>query len=83
MYKKVNYGEKEIFLSPREIECLILLKLGWSNKSIAKQLFLSEFTVKDHISKLKSKFLVSCRDNLIEIAHSSEMKYLNLLVHNI
>jgi DNA-binding CsgD family transcriptional regulator len=83
IYKKINYGEKEILLSPREIECLILLKLGWGNKSIAKQLSLSEFTVKDYISNLKSKFCVLCRDNLIEIAHSNEMKYLNLLVQNI
>ncbi|RYE05549.1 MAG: LuxR family transcriptional regulator [Rickettsiaceae bacterium] len=75
---KLIYKEKEIFLSAQEQKCFLLLKLGWSNKSIAIKLNLSELTVKDHIAHLKRKFAVQSRDNLTEIAQLKTMQHVQL-----
>jgi len=48
-------------LSEREIEVLQLLVNGLSNEDIAKQLFLSEGTVRNHISSIVTKLGVSDR----------------------
>lgn len=72
---KLFYQGKEIFLTTQEQKCFSLLKLGWSNKSIAISLNLSELTVKDHIAHLKRKFGVQSRDNLTEIAQLKTMQY--------
>jgi len=48
-------------LSPREIEVLRLVAAGKTNKSIAKQLFLSEKTVDRHVSNIFAKTNVASR----------------------
>jgi len=48
-------------LSPRELEILQLLGRGLSNKEIGSQLFISEDTVKRHISNLFVKLKVNDR----------------------
>lgn len=48
-------------LTPRETEILRLVAHGLSNKRIAKQLNLSELTVKTHVSNLLSKLGLSSR----------------------
>ncbi|MFE0130676.1 response regulator [Streptomyces sp. NPDC059037] len=48
-------------LSPRESEVLVLIGEGLTNREIAKRLFLSEKTVKNHISRLLAKLGVERR----------------------
>ncbi len=58
-------------LTEREIEVLTLLARGLSNDDIAKQLFLSEGTVRNHVSSIVSKLGVSDRTQaaLIAVQH--------------
>ncbi|GGD91206.1 response regulator [Paenibacillus nasutitermitis] len=42
-------------LTPKELEVLIALGKGRSNKEIASNLFITEFTVKKHVSQILSK----------------------------
>jgi len=53
-------GEKSL-LSPRETEILSCLGKGMSNKEIADALFISENTVKKHVSRILSKLDLSDR----------------------
>jgi len=48
-------------LSDRETEVIRLIALGLSNRQISDKLFLSEKTVKNHISRIFSKINVSAR----------------------
>jgi ATP/maltotriose-dependent transcriptional regulator MalT len=48
-------------LTPREVEVLKLIAAGASNQDIAKQLVISIYTVKVHISNLFTKLNVSSR----------------------
>jgi DNA-binding NarL/FixJ family response regulator len=48
-------------LTPREIEVLQLLAKGLSNEDISKKLFLSEGTVRNHVSSIVDKLGVSDR----------------------
>lgn len=48
-------------LSERETEVIRLIALGLSNKQISSKLFLSEKTVKNHISRIFSKLNVTAR----------------------
>jgi DNA-binding NarL/FixJ family response regulator len=58
-------------LTEREIEVLNLLAKGLSNEDIAKQLFLSEGTVRNHIGSIVSKLGVSDRTQaaLLAVEH--------------
>lgn len=51
-FKKIGRGYG---LSQRETEVLELMSHGLSNKEIARRLFISEYTVKDHIKKIMRK----------------------------
>jgi DNA-binding NarL/FixJ family response regulator len=55
-------------LTQREIEVLQLLAKGLSNDDIAKQLFLSEGTVRNHISSIVAKLGVSDRTQAAIVA---------------
>lgn len=57
-----------ITLSPRETEVLALVALGDSNPTIAGKLFLSEATVKTHISRILSKLALRDRVQLVVFA---------------
>jgi DNA-binding NarL/FixJ family response regulator len=52
-------------ISPRQEQVLDLLLAGKSNKEIANQVFLSERTVKFHVSSLLRLYGVSSRTELI------------------
>lgn len=54
-------------LTPREIEVLQMLSEGMGNKSIARQLYISEHTVKFHISSIFSKLNVSSRTEAVTL----------------
>lgn len=58
-------------LTEREAEVLTLLARGLSNEDIAKQLFLSEGTVRNHVGSIVSKLGVSDRTQaaLIAVQH--------------
>ena len=57
-------------LTEREIEVLKLIARGASNKEIAQETFLSQGTVKAHISHIMSKLRVERRTDLVRIALS-------------
>ncbi len=55
-------------LTPREFEVLGLLALGLTNREIAKRLFISERTVKFHVSSLMHKLGAENRTETVTIA---------------
>lgn len=59
--REVRTAEMREALTPRETEILRLVGRGLSNKLIARQLNLSELTVKTHVSNLLSKLELSSR----------------------
>jgi DNA-binding NarL/FixJ family response regulator len=63
-------------LSPREIEILRLVATGASNKEIAEQLFISEGTVKNHLSNILSKLGV--HDRMQAVLKAKEMGIIHL-----
>lgn len=54
-------------LTPREIEVLGMLARGLGNKTIAKQLGISEHTVKFHVSSIFSKLNASSRTEAVTL----------------
>jgi two-component system, NarL family, response regulator DegU len=54
-------GEEEVTLSPRELEVLDCLIMGNSNKEIASRLFITEQTVKNHMTSVLRKLQVDDR----------------------
>ncbi|MFK7771430.1 MAG: response regulator transcription factor [Saprospiraceae bacterium] len=59
---------EELNISKREYEVLGLIDKGFSNQEIASQLFISESTVKTHVSNLLSKLDAKRRTQAINIA---------------
>lgn len=55
-------------LTPRELEVLALTKKGCTNRQIAEQLFITERTVKFHMSSILSKLFANTRTEAVEIA---------------
>ncbi|UCC90082.1 MAG: response regulator transcription factor [Anaerolineales bacterium] len=61
----MNHSERTPSLTPRERETLILLASGARNKDIADALFISERTVKVHITSLMQKLDASTRTEAV------------------
>ncbi|MEM1002854.1 MAG: response regulator transcription factor, partial [Bacteroidota bacterium] len=59
---------EELDISKREYEVLQAIAKGLSNKEIAAQLFLSESTIKTHVSNLLTKLDAKRRTQAIQIA---------------
>lgn len=55
-------------LSPREMEVLKLLSKGLKNSTLAEELFISERTVKFHVSAILSKLGVKNRTEAVQLA---------------
>jgi DNA-binding NarL/FixJ family response regulator len=51
-------------LSPRECDVVMLVLYGYSNRRIADQLFLTEYTVEDHLKRVFAKLGVKSRTAL-------------------
>lgn len=60
----------QLGLTQREYEVLVALCKGWSNREIASALFISESTVKTHVSNLLVKLDVSRRTQLMTKARA-------------
>lgn len=52
-------------LSPRQLDCLLKLAQGKSNKTIARELYLAESTVKTHIAAVYAALGVSTRGEAV------------------
>ncbi len=55
-------------LTKRELEVLTLVRSGFTNAQIAEQLYISERTVKFHITAILSKFNAKTRTQAVDIA---------------
>ena len=58
-------------LTPREREILLLLARGLSNAEMGRELFLSETTVKSHVTRMLSKLSVSSRVQAVVLAYET------------
>jgi len=56
-------------LSERELQVLDQMALGKSNKEIGQQLYISEYTVKNHVKSVLKKLNALGRTEAIAIAH--------------
>ena len=65
---ELNLRLPELGLSRREAEVVVLIAQGFSNKEIADALFISERTVKTHISNSIGKVGARNRTHLVTIA---------------
>jgi len=65
MHRKAEMEKNRGQLTRREKEVLVLLTEGKSNKSIAEDLFLSEKTVKNHVSNVLHKLEVEDRTQAV------------------
>jgi DNA-binding CsgD family transcriptional regulator len=65
--REIDYDKAmtEFSLSKRETEVLRLLCSGMTNRDIANTLFISEYTVKDHIKKIMGKVKATSRSEII------------------
>jgi DNA-binding CsgD family transcriptional regulator len=59
---------KALGITPRELEILELIAAGSSNREIAARLFVSENTVKTHVSRLFDKLNARRRTQAVQIA---------------
>lgn len=64
---------KELEITQREYEVLQAIDKGFSNKEIAEQLFLSESTIKTHVSNLLVKLNAKRRTQALQIAKSYQI----------
>ncbi len=64
----VGQADQETNLSKRELEVLQLLARGTTNKEIAEALFISENTVKGHLSRILEKMNVRNRQQAVVMA---------------
>jgi DNA-binding NarL/FixJ family response regulator len=60
-------------LTQRELDVLHILQTGWSSKEMAAHLFLSEATVKTHLSSIYRKLGASNRTQAVVIALSNHL----------
>lgn len=70
----INYEKiEELEISKREYEVLRSISEGLSNKEIAEKLFLSESTIKTHVSNLLVKLNAKRRTQALQIAKSMQI----------
>jgi DNA-binding CsgD family transcriptional regulator len=67
-----NY-HKFASLTPRELEIVTLLALGYQNNEIGEQLFISKATVEQHRKNLKRKLNIKRFVDLIRFAQAFDL----------
>ncbi len=65
--------ERQMRISPREMEVVHLIARGFGNKKIAEELFISERTVKTHVTHLLEKLEQSDRTQLAIYAINNKL----------
>ena len=75
--KKASLETSRIELTAREREVICLVAVGRSNREIAEQLFISEKTVKTHISNLMDKLSLDHRTQLAVYAIKNKLVEIN------
>ena len=78
-YSNHNIINEKDALTPRENEILDLIQKGYSNKDIAKELFISVSTVKTHINNIFKKKKVAKRKDLLQ--KTTEITSTNTNIH--
>jgi len=73
-YQSVKKQFDESNLTQREIEVLLLISEGLNNREIADQLFISEKTVKNHVSNIFRKIDVCDRTQAAIYAYKNHLK---------
>lgn len=72
--KEINHSKiKELEITSREYEVLQKISEGLSNKEIADTLFVSESTIKTHVSSLLVKLNAKRRTQALQIAKSLQI----------
>ena len=71
---KDNHGEEKSKLTKREYEVLILIAEGLNNRKIADRLYISEKTVKNHVSNIFKKIKVNDRTQAAIYAYRHNIK---------
>ena len=72
--KEINQKKiKDLEITPREYEVLKHISEGLSNKEIADKLFLSESTIKTHVSNLLVKLNAKRRTQALQIAKNHQI----------
>ena len=73
--KKAEKAKRYENLTPREREVLALIAKGMSNKEIARQLFISDKTVKNHLSNIFEKLHINDRTSAAVLAVKEGLVY--------
>ena len=63
----IDKARREFQLSKREAEVVRLICQGLANREIAENLFISEFTVKDHIKNIMRKMRAGSRNEIVAL----------------
>ena len=71
LQKALKAKEKLPSLSSRELEVLTILATGNSTKEIARQLYLSEATIKTHLASIYRKLEVNNRISAVSVARNN------------
>lgn len=61
-------------LSPRELELVLFLRNGLTYKELAREMFVSVYTINHHLKKIYTKLNVSSKAQLISKVRSSQWK---------
>ena len=64
-----KYEDKFQGLTGKEREILIQVAIGKSNRQIAQELFLSEYTVRNYVSSILSKLNLTSRIQIANYVH--------------
>jgi DNA-binding NarL/FixJ family response regulator len=73
---KIKHVEPD--LSPRELEVLDCLLMGFANREIAEALFITEQTVKNHMTSIMKKLSVSDRVAALRVAMACGWSFLGM-----
>lgn len=74
-------GTKPEALTPREVEVIAMIGKGLKSKAIAQEMFISEATVRHHLSSIYGKLGVDDRLNLVIYAYEKGLIQLPTVQH--